>query len=104
MSEQTGGRKLYVGNLPFSTDDDELRQEFEAQGFEVLEAKTILDRETKKPRGFGFVTIAADQFEAALELDMEIDGRKLKISEAQERAPRTDSTPGRSPQFGSSRR
>ena len=52
-------KKLYVGNLPFSTNEDELRDLFAAYG-EVTSVKLIEDRETGRLRGFGFVEMAAD--------------------------------------------
>ena len=47
-------KKLYVGNIPFSTTDDDLRQLFESHGT-VVSARVITDRETGRSRGFGFV-------------------------------------------------
>src|ERR1043165_9211120 len=59
--------KLYVGNLPFSTTDDELRTMFQAHG-EVASATIVMDRETGRPRGFGFVEMSNDdQAKAAIE-------------------------------------
>ena len=49
------GSRLYVGNLPFSADEDAVRQLFAQDGREVTEVKVITDRDTGRPRGFGFV-------------------------------------------------
>ncbi len=83
--------KLYVGNLPFSATEDEIRSLFENFGGAV-DLHIPLDRETGRPRGFAFVTLSTREHgEAAIEsLDgKDMDGRALRISEAQERAPRS---------------
>jgi cold-inducible RNA-binding protein len=80
-------KKLFVGGLPFATDDDRLREVFEAQG-EVTEAKVIMDRDTGKPRGFGFVTYKNDDdAETAMQqLDRsDFDGRQISVQPATER-------------------
>ncbi len=82
--------KLYVGNLPFSATEDEIRSLFEDFGGTV-DLHIPLDRETGRPRGFAFVTLSSkEQGEAAIgSLDgQDMGGRALRISEAQERAPR----------------
>jgi len=84
---------IYVGNLPYSTDRDELRTVFEAYG-EVSAARIVSDRETGRSKGFGFVEMPNDeQAKAAIEAlnGTEIGGRKAVINEArprEERAPR----------------
>ena len=83
--------KLYVGNLPFSATEDEIRSLFENFGGAV-DLHIPLDRETGRPRGFAFVTLSSREHgEAAIgSLDgSDMDGRALRISEAQERAPRS---------------
>ena len=81
------GKRLYIGNLPFSVTEDELRELFGRHGA-VVGVDLITERETGRPRGFGFVEMedpaAAD---AAIEsLDgSDLGGRNLKINEAQER-------------------
>ncbi|EGJ50182.1 RNA-binding protein [Desulfocurvibacter africanus] len=82
-------KKLYVGNLPFSTYDEEIRNLFSAYG-EVKSVSLITDRETGRLRGFGFVEMDDDGARAAIEaLDgQDFSGRALKVNEAQERAPR----------------
>lgn len=83
-------KKLFVGGLAWATTDDGLRQAFERFG-EVTEAKVIMDRETGRSRGFGFISFANDDhcMSAMQEMDgSQLDGRTIKVNEAQERAPR----------------
>lgn len=80
-------KKLFVGGLSWDTTDHSLRTAFEAYGA-VSEAKVITDRDTGRSRGFGFVTFddpsAADT--AMDQLDgREIDGRSVRVNEAQDR-------------------
>ena len=81
--------KLYVGNMPFSMDESQLRSLFAEYGT-VDSANVITDRETGRPRGFAFVEMEdADARKAMGELDeREVDGRKLKVSEARPRENR----------------
>lgn len=80
-------KKLYVGNLPFSATENELRAIFERHG-RVDSVSVIMDRETGRARGFGFVemaeaTAATDAIRA---LDgTQLGGRTLKVNEAQDR-------------------
>ena len=82
-------KNLYVGNLPHSTTEAELRTVFEAHGA-VEKVSVVTDRETGRSRGFGFVEMTnpaeADKAIAALN-GTELSGRALKINEAQ---PKTD--------------
>ena len=81
---------LYVGNLPFDVDEAELQELFVAQG-EVVSAKVVMDRETGRPRGFGFVEMAQaeDAQKAIQNLDgREFKGRSLKVNMAQPRENR----------------
>lgn len=82
--------KLYVGNLPFTAQEDEIRNLFATYG-EVLSVALISDRETGRPRGFGFVEMDQNGARSAIEaLDgKDFQGRNLRVNEAQERAPRT---------------
>lgn len=84
-------KKIYVGNLPFSATEEELEELFTPFG-EVISIKLITDRDTGRPRGFGFVEIEdAGLEEAVSKLDgSDMGGRQLKISEAR---PRGDSGP-----------
>ncbi len=82
--------RLYVGNLAFHTTEDVLQDAFAKVG-SVTEAKLIIDRETGRSRGFAFVTMssAAEAQRAIAELNgAELDGRALKVNEAEERRPR----------------
>jgi len=78
--------KLYVGNLPFSATEESVRNHFAAHGT-VEKISLISDRDTGRPRGFGFVEMSnADASRAMQALNgRELDGRALKINEAQDR-------------------
>lgn len=80
--------KLYVGNLSFDTSEARLREIFEEFG-PVNSANLIIDRETGRPRGFGFVEMGdADSAKAAIEKlnGSNVDGRDLVVNEARPRA------------------
>ncbi|MCB1045318.1 MAG: RNA-binding protein [Acidobacteria bacterium] len=81
--------KLFVGNLPFSTTEEEVRALFQEIG-EVQSVNLINDRETGRPRGFGFVELSTEVAQVALrEFDgMEFNGRTLRVNEARERERR----------------
>jgi RNA recognition motif-containing protein len=82
------GTRLYVGNLSFSTSDSALRAVFEEDGRKVVEVKIVTDRDTGQPRGFAFVEMGSpSEADAAIKaLDgRDVDGRRLKVSIAQER-------------------
>lgn len=78
--------KLYVGNLPFSATDDSVRNLFSKYGT-VEKVSLITDRETGRPRGFGFVEMSnADASRAMQALNgADFEGRPLKVNEAQDR-------------------
>lgn len=81
---------IYVGNLPWSTTEEALRELFEAYG-EVDSAKVITDRETGRSRGFGFVEMPDDSAaKSAIDAlnDKEMDGRNLRVNEARPRDDR----------------
>lgn len=81
--------KLYVGNLSFSTTEQQLRDLFEPFG--VTSASLVMDRETGRPRGFGFVEVGStDQGNAAIEAinGKAFDGRNLTVNEAKPRESR----------------
>ena len=81
-------KKLYVGNLPYSTTEDELFELFGTDGRTVSEVALITDRETGRPRGFGFVTMGSeeDAQSAVQALDgASLGGRTLRVNESQER-------------------
>ena len=80
-------KRLYVGNLSYSTTELELREVFERSG-SVTDVKVMMDRETGRPRGFAFVEMSTDAEarDAIAQLNgSELGGRTLKINEAQER-------------------
>jgi RNA recognition motif-containing protein len=81
------GNRLYVGNLSFNTGSDALREAFAKYG-EVTDVHLVTDRETGQPRGFGFVTMgtsAAAQAAIAGMNGSTLDGRDLRVNEAEER-------------------
>ena len=81
------GNKLFVGSLAWATDSDGLRAAFEKFG-EITDAVVILERDTGRSRGFGFVTFAEDSAaqDAIAGMDgQELDGRAIRVNEAQER-------------------
>jgi len=82
--------RLYVGNLPYSAGENELRRLFSQAG--TVESVTLpLDRETGRPRGFGFVQMATDQDgESAIQMfnGYSLEGRQLRVNLAQEREMR----------------
>ena len=81
------GKKLYVGNLPFSATEEELRGIFERHGT-VESVAVITDRETGRSRGFGFVEFAdAAAADAAVQAlnGYQMDGRGLRVNEAHDR-------------------
>ena len=78
------GKKLYVGNLPYSVSDSDLQQMFEAHGT-VQSAQVIMDRDTGRSKGFGFVEMGSDQeAQAAISAlnGKEVEGRALTVNEA----------------------
>ncbi|RME28315.1 MAG: RNA-binding protein [Deltaproteobacteria bacterium] len=82
------GNKLFVGGLSWDTDDNSLREAFAAHG-DVTEAKVILDRDSGRSRGFGFVTMGNSEQAAAATASLDgqpLDGRTIRVNEAQERS------------------
>jgi RNA recognition motif-containing protein len=82
------GTRLFVGNLPFSVDESELRELFSQNDRNVAEVKLITDRDTGRPRGFGFVEMGSSEEadQAIRELNgYELQGRQLNVNEARER-------------------
>jgi len=80
--------KLFVGSLPWSVNDEALKQTFEKHG-SVVSAKVIMDRDTSKSRGFGFVEMenSTDASKAMRALNnSEIDGRNIVVNEAKARS------------------
>ncbi|MGH6635055.1 MAG: RNA recognition motif domain-containing protein [Gammaproteobacteria bacterium] len=88
--------KIYVGNLSFSTDDAAVRTLFSQYG--TVESLTLItDRDTGRPRGFGFVEMSdSDAARAIQSLNgHQMDGRTLKVNEAQEKSHGSDGRPRR---------
>src|SRR5438270_12758860 len=88
------GKKLYVGNLAYGVSDSDLQQLFEAQGT-VESAQVIMDRDTGRSKGFGFVEMKTDQeAQAAIAAlnGKEVEGRALTVNEAR---PKTEGGGGR---------
>ena len=84
------GNRLYVGNLSFDSTADRVRETFASFG-EVTDVHIVMDRDTGNPRGFGFVTMgSAEEARAAMsQLDgSSLDGRSLRVNEAEERQAR----------------
>jgi RNA recognition motif-containing protein len=87
------GKKLYVGNLSYQFTDGDLRRLFEPHGT-VASAQVVMDRETGRSKGFGFVEMGSDrEAQAAIEElnGQEQDGRRLTVNEAR---PRTEKSGG----------
>lgn len=85
------GKRIYVGNLSYSTTEDALRELF-AQFGDVESVNIITDRDTGRPKGFGFVDMATEQAAQAAITGMNgksVDERELKVAEARPQAERT---------------
>ncbi|KNA07020.1 hypothetical protein SOVF_175740 [Spinacia oleracea] len=81
--------KLFIGGLSFSTDDNSLKNAFTSFG-EVVDARVIIDRNTGRSRGFGFVNFADDEAANSAMSSMDgqdLDGRAIRVSVATERQP-----------------
>jgi len=84
------GRKLYVGNLPYSATEQSLREAFAVSGT-VDSVSLITDRDTGQSKGFGFVEMSTDQEAQAATQALNgtmLDGRQLKVNEAKPRESR----------------
>ena len=81
--------KIYIGNLPYTTTEDDLRETFGQYG-EIQEVKLITDRETGRSKGFAFVTFTEESaMEAAFEKNgQELGGRTLRVNKAEEKRSR----------------
>jgi RNA recognition motif-containing protein len=98
------GKKLYVGNLPFSATEQSLNDTFSQFG-RVDSAKIITDRDTGRSKGFGFVEMSSDAEASAAIAKLngaDMEGRNLTVNEAKPMAPREDRGGGRG--FGGGRR
>ena len=88
--------KLYVGNLPSNVTEQQLRELFSQAG-EIKEIALIMDRETQRPKGFGFVEMTTQvEAQKAIELfnDHEMDGRRLAVNFAKPKEDRGGSRGG----------
>ncbi|HEX2676904.1 MAG TPA: RNA-binding protein [Polyangiales bacterium] len=84
------GNRLYIGNLSFNANGDTLREAFSAFG-EVADVHVVTDRDSGQSRGFGFVTMGSPQEAQAAMTAMDgkmIDGRAVRVNEAEERQQR----------------
>ncbi|HTJ44311.1 MAG TPA: RNA-binding protein [Kofleriaceae bacterium] len=91
------GNRLYVGNLNFNTTGDTVRELFSGLGT-VTDVHMVMDRDTGRPRGFAFVTMSTDAEaqKAISELNgKNVDGRPLRVNEAEERPQRGGGGGGR---------
>lgn len=82
--------KIYVGNLPYTVNEESLMRHFEQYG-KVASAKIILDRDTNRSKGFGFIEMGSENEaqKAILSLDgVDLEGRPLKVNAARPRTPR----------------
>ena len=90
MEESTEKNKLYVGNLPYSVDQDGLKKMFEESG-EVTDSVVISDKFSGRSKGFGFVTMkdeaAAEAAVKAMD-GKDLEGRKIKVNVARPMRPR----------------
>jgi RNA recognition motif-containing protein len=82
------GKKLFVGNLPWSVSEDDLRRWIVDQGYDVEKVEVLRERDTDRSRGFGFLHFATD--EAAAEVlgelnDVELEGRQIHLEVATDR-------------------
>lgn len=90
-------KRIYVGNLPWSYSSSDLEAMFKPYG-DVAEAEVIMDRETGRSRGFGFVSMANDaDMQPAIDAlnGYNCNGRPLVVNEARERAPKPGGGGGR---------
>lgn len=82
------GTRLYVGNLPFNADEQQIRDLFTGTSRTVHEVKLVTDRDTGRPRGFGFVEMASSEDADSAIRDLngqDFGGRALTVNEARER-------------------
>jgi RNA recognition motif-containing protein len=84
--------KLYIGGIPYSSTNDDLKAHFSAAGT-VVSAQIIIDKMTNRSKGFGFVEMASDEdAQKAITMfhDQEFQGRRLTVNVARPLAPRED--------------
>ena len=91
-------KRIFVGNLSWDTREDDLISAFEQDGRSVASARIMTDRDTGKPRGFAFVEMSNEsEAQAAIQAmnGVMLDGRELRVNEAEERQPRGGGGGGR---------
>lgn len=91
------GKRLYVGNLSFDTTEATLSAAFSEGNRQVSSVSVMMDRDTGRPRGFAFVEMANDaDAQGAIQAmnGAMLDGRSLRVNEAEERAPRSGGSGG----------
>ena len=85
-------KKLYVGNLSYNTTEEDVRELFTPYG-QITSLNLISDRDSGRPKGFGFVEMSTEE-EARAAISAlnarEVDGRQIKVNEANDRPPRRD--------------
>lgn len=92
MEDSVNPKKLYIGNIPFSMSEDQIKEIFAEFG-EIVEFTLISDRNTGRPKGFGFVEYADKEMaEAAIKAvdGKEFEGRKMFVKVARPKKPRND--------------
>jgi len=99
------GTRLFIGNLSYNVNEQELREAFSGEGIEVRSVRVALDRDTGRPRGFAFVETATDEgAKASIEKlsGRLMQGRAIIIEEAQAKptGPRPGGAPGGAPRPG----
>ncbi|MEM7495441.1 MAG: RNA-binding protein [Myxococcota bacterium] len=85
------GKRLYVGNLSYDSTEDSIRAAFSQDGRNVMDVHLTTDRDTGRPRGFGFVEMSTEEEAQAAIKAMDgqmLDGRNIKVNEARERSAR----------------
>ena len=97
-------KRIYVGNLPFSASEDDIRQLFEQHGT-VHSVALVTDRDTGRPRGFGFVELGDEDADKAIQQfnGTELDGRALTVNEARPQVSRDSGGGGRGGRGGYNR-
>ncbi|MCD6540053.1 MAG: RNA-binding protein [Candidatus Omnitrophica bacterium] len=98
MQESNNENKIYVGNLEYSTTEDELREAFSQKGVEIKEVRIVKDKFTGRSKGFGFAQVdSQEEMDKAISsMDgQDLKGRKLRVSKARERKLRRDFRPRR---------
>jgi RNA recognition motif-containing protein len=101
------GKRLFVGNLSFQTTQASLEAAFGQDGRKVTSVSVVQDRDTGRSRGFAFVEMATDSdAQAAIKAmdGADVDGRQLRVNEAEERKPRGGGGGGGGGGYGGDRR